>query len=98
MCSLHSYYDLSKVILRVERSLRTYRVHIRPDAAPRTMEQTYPCSCRAKRVQCEPHLSNGAAMLFDADVVNRDRCQLYPRPPTPYCVRVLWPISEATMC
>lgn len=30
-------------------------------------------------VQCESHLSNGAAMLFDADVVNREHCQLYPR-------------------
>lgn len=29
--------------------------------------------------QCESHLSNGAAMLFDADVVNREHCQLYPR-------------------
>jgi hypothetical protein len=33
----------------------------------------------ANRVQCEPHLSNGAAMLFDADVVNREHCQLHSR-------------------
>jgi hypothetical protein len=49
-----------------------------------TMEGNYsyrrqPLLLAGNSVQCESHLPNGAAMLLDADVVNRQHCQLYPR-------------------